>query len=197
MRNNIELFATSLMVLAATLCVGQSTQTHSTDGPDAVTATTQKFTTGWDNFNEPLNLNSSTVKWSVSAARKMTVTFSLVGATPNKLYQVGIHILCTDAHGTFGQFPTNPGSGACGSLTRQGKTATVESVEMGVVTTDKKGKGSFTVVVGPIASGSYDLEFTVRNGAGCNLIGGAGNSVCGIDFQSPGPFTNTTTVIVP
>ena len=128
----------------------------------------------------------------------MTVTFSLVGATPNKLYQVGVHIFCTTAGGTFGQFPTNPASGACDSLTRQGKTASVESVEMGVVTTDKNGKGSFNVVIGPIASGSYDLEFTVRNGAGCNLIGGAGNgSDCAIDFQSPGPFTNSTTVLVP
>jgi hypothetical protein len=44
--------------------------------------TTQKFTTGWDNFGEPLNFTKSNVKWSVSATRKLTVTYTLVGATP-------------------------------------------------------------------------------------------------------------------
>lgn len=197
MTNKIELLAATLVLLAATLCAGQITQTYSIDGPDAVTVTTQKFTTGWDIFNEPLNFTSSNVTWSVSNTRKMTVTFSLVGATPNKLYQVGIHMFCTTAPGAFGQFPTNPPSGACGSLTRQGETATVASVEMGAIVTDAHGKGSFKIVVGPIASGSYDVEFTVRNGAGCNLIGGAGNAACAIDFQSPGPFATVTTLSVP
>jgi len=197
MTNKGGLLATTLLALAASFCYAQSTQTILTDGAEPLTVTTHKFTRGWDNFGEPLNLTSSSVKWSVSTTRKMTVTFSLVGATPNKLYQVGVHIFCTTAHRTFGQFPTNPASGACGLLTRQGKTATVESVEMGVVTSDRTGKGSFNVVVGPIASGSYEMEFTVRNGAGCNLIGGSGSTGCAIDFQSPGPFTNATTIVVP
>jgi len=29
------------------------------------------------------------------------------------------------------------------------------------------------------------MEFTARDGAGCNLIGGSGNADCGADFQSP------------
>src|SRR5215813_601057 len=101
MKNKLGLFATVLLVLTVTVCAAQSTPTYSTDGQDAVTTTTQKFTTGWDIFNEPLNLTSSNVKWSISSARKMTVTFSLVGATPDKLYQVGIHLFCTNAPGTF------------------------------------------------------------------------------------------------
>jgi hypothetical protein len=181
-------------MLAAALFLAASSPFAQTD---IVQTTTQKWTAGWDNLAEPLNLVSSNVMWSVSAARKMTVTFNLVGATPNKLYQVGVHIFCTTVPGTFGQFPTNPPSGACFALTRQGKSGAVASVEMGVVTTDMRGKGSFKVVVGPIASGSYDLEFTVRDGAGCNLIGGAGSSACPADFQSPGPFKTTTTVVVP
>jgi hypothetical protein len=170
-----------------------------TAGTEAVDTTTQKFTTGWDNFGEPLNLASSNVKWSVSPTRKMSVTFSMVGATPNKLYQVGIHIFCTTAPGTFGQFPTNPSSGNCGQITRQGVTASVAAVEMGVVTTDLHGKGSFKVTVGPIVSGTYNAEFTIRNGAGCNLIGGGGNAgiICEADFQSPGPFGTTTAIVVP
>ncbi len=164
---------------------------------DAVEVTTQKWQAGWDNFSEPLNFNSSNVKWSVSAKRKMTLTFSLVGATPNKLYQVGIHIFCTTSPGAFGQFTTTPPSGDCFALSRQGKSGAVASVEMGVVTTDSHGKGSFKIVVGPITSGSYDVEFTVRDGAGCNLIGGAGSAACPLDFQSPGPFKTTTTVVVP
>ena len=54
-------------------------------------------------------------------------------------------------------------------------TATAATVELGVVTTDIHGNGSFMVVIGPIASGTYHVEFQARNGAGCNLIGGAGN----------------------
>ncbi len=183
----------TILLLVAALCLSP----FALAGTDAVDATTQHFTTGWDIFNEPLNLTSSNVVWSVSTARKMSVTFNLVGATPNKLYQVGAHIFCTTAPGTFGQFPTNPSSGNCGQITKQNVTASVASVEMGVVTTDMHGKGSFKVMVGPIVSGTYNLEFTVRNGAGCNLIGGGGNSGCAADFQSPGPFGTTTAVVVP
>jgi len=161
--------------------------------------TTQKWTTGWDNFSEPLDLTLSNIKWSQAAGRKLTVTFMLVGATPNKLYQVGVHIFCTTAPGTFGQFPTNPATGNCGQITRQGVTASLASVEMGVVTTDIHGKGSFKVTVGPIASGTYEVEFSTRNGAGCNLIGGGGNggAICEADFQSPGPFGTATSIIIP
>jgi hypothetical protein len=161
--------------------------------------TTQTWTTGWDNFGEPLDLNKSNIKWSVSPARKLTITFTLAKATPNKLYQVGAHIYCTTFPPTFGQFPANgAGGGNCFTMTRQGTTKSVVAIEMGVVTTDIHGNGSFKVIVGPIASGSYDLEFTVRNGAGCNLSGGAGNgSDCAVDFQSPGPFGAVTTITVP
>ena len=37
-------------------------------------ATTEKWTAGWDNFSEPLNFTSSNITWSVSATtRKLTV----------------------------------------------------------------------------------------------------------------------------
>jgi hypothetical protein len=159
--------------------------------------TKQSWTTGWDNFGEPLDLTHSNVVWSVST-RKLTVTFTLDKATPNKLYQVGTHIFCATFPSTFGQFPANgAGSGNCFTMTRQGVTQSVVAIEMGVVTTDIHGNGSFKVVVGPIPSGTYDLEFTVRNGAGCNLTGGGGQSGCAVDFQSPGPFGTGTTIIVP
>ncbi|MFY9561834.1 MAG: hypothetical protein WAQ52_16490 [Terriglobales bacterium] len=73
-------------------------------------------------------------------------------------------------------------------------------MEFGVVTTDVHGKGSFKVVVGPIASASYDLEFDTRNGAGCGLTGGGPYDPehCKADFQSPGPtFGTATTIVVP
>lgn len=157
--------------------------------------TIQKWSTGWDIFSEPLNLTKSNVKWSVSPADKLTVTYTLIGATPNKLYQVGVHIYCTTIPPTWGQFPTSPGG--CLTITKQGVTASVAAVELGVVTTDLHGNGSFKVVVGPIASGTYNLEFNVRNGAGCNLIGGAGSAFCAVDFQSPGPFGTATTITLP
>jgi hypothetical protein len=179
------------ITLLLSVCAASAQTTTST------ATTTQKWTTGWDNFTEPLDLVHSNVMWSVSTARKLTVTFNLMHAQPSKLYQVGAHIICTTFPATFGQFPTSNGGGSCPMITKQGVTRGVVAIEMGVVTTDLHGNGTFKVVVGPITSGTYDLEFTVRNGAGCNLIGGGGNAGCAIDFQSPGPFGTTATVVVP
>lgn len=166
----------------------------------AVTAfastTIQLWSPGWDNFSEPLNLTKSSVKWSVSSTRKLTVTFTLVGARPSKLYQVSINFFCTTFPATFGQFPTDGGGGACQSLTRQGVTKDSAEIEVGVVTTDIHGNGSFTVVIGPVPSGTYELEFFARDGAGCNINGGGGLATCPVDFQSPGPFGTATTITV-
>jgi hypothetical protein len=162
-------------------------------------STTQRWTPGWDNFNEPLNYKKSSVKWSVKET-KLTATFTLVGATPNKLYQVGLIIYCETFPPTFGQFPSDDLSGEnCASETRQGVTKTLAGVYVGVVTTDINGDGSFTVAVGPIAAGTYDVSFVAQNGAGCFLIGGAGNgSDCEGDFQSPGPtYGDATTITIP
>ncbi len=168
-------------------------------GTASATATVQKWTAGWDNFSEPLNYTSSKISWSVNpTTHRLSVTFTLVGARHSKLYQVGVHIFCTAFPTTFGQFPA--GNGTCTSITRQGVTKSLTAVEFGVVTTDIHGKGSFSVVVGPIASGTYDLEFVARNGAGCGLTGGGGNTadICEGDFQSPGPiFGDATTIIIP
>jgi hypothetical protein len=160
--------------------------------------TTQKWVLGWDNFTEPLDLTHSSIKWSV-ATHKLTVTFSLVHATPSKLYQVGINFFCSTFPATFGQFPTDMGGGGCVPLTRQGVTKDSAEVEVGVVTTDIHGNGSFNVVITPVASGTYELEFFSRNGAGCNLTGGGPNDAnhCEADFQSPGSFGTATTIVVP
>ena len=107
--------------------------------------------------------------------------------------------LAQNGPATGGLPPVAGGAGACPAITRQGVTETIKAVEFGVVTTDIHGNGSFTVVVGPVASGTYNLEFDARDGAGCNLIGGAGDgSDCNIDFQSPGPtFGTATTITIP
>jgi len=111
---------------------------------------------------------------------------------------VGIHLFCDAAPASFGQFPVTSNGGACFAITRQGVTKKVAAVEFGLVLTDTHGKGSVKVVVGPIASGQYEFEYTARDGAGCNVIGGAGNGTdCYGDFQSPGPFGTSTTITVP
>jgi hypothetical protein len=182
----------SLLLAALLLSAGMS-----------VAQTTQAWTSGWDIFNEPLNFTRSSITWSVSATSKLTVTFRLVGARPSKVYQVGVTFFCTTFPATFGQFPTGyTSSGNCMEFTKQGVTETLAAVELGVVTTDIHGNGSFSVVVGPIAAGTYDVEFKAENGAGCNLTGGGnGNGgtgpVCDVDFQSPGTFGNATTITVP
>jgi len=188
----VAFFLAGLLFLSAGTTSAQMTA--------APTATTHHWTAGWDNFSEPLDFTHSNVTWSVnSSTRKLTVTFKMVSATASKLYQVGVHIFCTTSPATFGQFQVAGGAGACPAITRQGVTETIKAVEFGVVTTDIHGNGAFTVVVGPIASGTYNLEFDARDGAGCNLSGGAGNgSDCNVDFQSPGPtFGTATTITIP
>ena len=162
-------------------------------------ATTEKWTSGWDNFSEPLDFTHSNITWSVLATtHKLTVTFRLVHAAPNKLYQMSIHFFCTKFPPTFGQFPTETNSGACVTITRQGVTRSVAAVELGVVTTDIHGNGVFNVVVGPVASGTYTIEFVGRNGAGCGLVGGGPCDAAhaAADFQSPGPTFGTVAVII-
>jgi hypothetical protein len=166
-----------------------------------LTATTQKWTAGWDNFSATLNYTNSKVIWSVNATtKKITFTFNLVGATPHQLYQVALNFFCTTFPATFGQFPNDQGAGACVSLTRQGVTKTVAEVELGVIATDIHGNGKYSVVVGPVASGTYELEFFTRNGAGCDFLNGGPCDVthAEADFQSPGPtFGDATTINVP
>ena len=180
-------FAVAVLLFASSIGVSAGT-------------TKQLWTAGWDNFSEPLNFSKSNVEWSVSRSRKLTLTFNLAGATPLKLYQVSLNFFCTTFPPTFGQFPTEEnGDGTCITLTRQGVTATVAEVEVGVVTTDLKGNGSIKVVIGPVPSGTYQLEFFARNGAGCNFINGGPCDVnhAAADFQSPGPFGTAATITVP
>ena len=164
--------------------------------------TTQKWTPGFDVFNEPLNYTKSKVQWAVSPSRTVTVTYTLVGATPSKLYQVDLMMFCTTFPSSFGQFPVlglGPGN-TCQMVTRQGVTASVAFVEVGVVATDLSGNGSFKVVIGPVPAGTYSLEFRALNGAGCGFIGGGpcDQSHAETDFQSPGPvFGDATTIPVP
>jgi hypothetical protein len=162
-------------------------------------AGTAAWTPGWDNFNEPLNAATSGVTWSVSKSRTLSVTFTLNGAVPGKLYQVAILFFgtCPGQPAQFGTFPwIDDQAPGCPGYTRQGVTAGTSSVELGVVTTDASGNGTTTVSTGPLASGTYAVEFTARDGAGC-IVGGAGSN-CAIDFQAPGPvFGTTTNLVVP
>ena len=158
-------------------------------------AHSQSWRKGWDKFDEPLNYTKSKVFWSTLPSRKLIVVYKLQNAQPSKLYQVGVHLFCEVDPEVFGQFPTGlPGEGACPEATRQGVTAKHVSVEFGVVTTDVNGNGCFGVIVGPIAPGTYKLEFNVRDGAGCLLMGGGGS--CDVDFQSPGPWGRATQIVV-
>jgi hypothetical protein len=165
-------------------------------------STKQKWTAGWDNFGAPLNYSKSSVSWSVAAAtKKVTVNVKLFGGMPDNLYQVALNFFCTTFPANFGQFPNDlSGGGACTPLSRQGVTQNSAEVELGVVLTDMNGNGSFSVVIGPVASGTYSLEFFVRNGVGCDYIGGAPCEppYSPADYQSPGPtFGDAATITVP
>jgi len=196
----LQVFAT-LMLSAATAATASAQTTEST--PD--TATTQHWKHGWGIPDEQLDIQKSNIVWSVSPATgDLTVTFNLVEAVPTKLYQIGVTFFCTTFPATFGQFPIDPSTinnGNCIPVFLQGVNATVTGVELCVVLTDNVGTGSCKVVVGtvanPIAPGTYTLEFEARDGAGCEVTGGGTNPTCLVDFQSPGPFGNATTIVIP
>jgi len=155
--------------------------------------TKQTFKSGWDKLDEPLDYRQSYVEWQLMPNRNLRISYHLHGAARSKLYQVFVSIFCTPMPGTdLGQFKL----GACGSATRQGVTATLTGAELGVVTTDPNGTGDFGIVVGPVAPGIYNVEFGVRDGAGCNLAGGSGQTLCTVDFQSPGNYGTTTAITV-
>ena len=124
---------------------------------------------------------------------KLMIHYMLHGATPNRMYQVGIHLLNFACVPTFGQI-AQPPVHVCGPATRQGATEEIEPFELGVVATDAQGNGMLTVDIDQIASGTYELVFDVRVGVGC-LQGGYQN--CDVIFQAPGPFGNFVTVTVP
>ena len=154
---------------------------------------------GWDIFDQPLNYTSSNLKYSVNNARReLTLTATLVGAVPSKLHQISAHIfnVCPNPPQFFGNFPV-PAAGGCQVLEREGRTATIIAVELGVVLTDANGNGTAVITVGPIESGTYQIEIIARDGAGCNVVGGSGGSLCAADYQSPGPFPTTFAVVVP
>jgi hypothetical protein len=182
------------IVAALSISIAISAAVKASDETDEVVTTTQKWTPGWDNFHEPLNYEKSKLSWSVNgSARTMTITYTMVGARPNKLYQTALHIFCDTFPADFGQFPTIVYTNHdCISYTRQGETKTSAGVFIGVVTTDIHGDGTFTTTVGPIEPGTYHMEFWLRDGAG----GCEGNQ--GSDFQSPGPdWGDATKVVIP
>lgn len=185
----------TLFILAGGAILPLLAQTESSDMKTPA-ATTQKWTAGFDNFGEPLNYAKSNVKWTATKT-KLTVSTTLVGANPNKLYQVALMFYCTTFPSAFGQFPVQTTSGGnCESITRQSVTATRAEVELGVVLTDMNGNGAVSVTVSKPAAGTYSLEFLVRDGSGCHISGGNGN--CNVDFQSPGPtFGDSTTITIP
>lgn len=149
----------------------------------------QNWLAGWDIFDKQLDYNTSKVIWKHSrGSSRLVVIYILRGATPNRQYQVGVHIFdsCPKA---FGQFPS---LGPCDLATREGVTRIVAAIEFGVVTTDSNGNGSLILSVNRIEAGTYEMEFNVRAGVGCNL---KGCGPCDVVFQSPGPFGVGTTKI--
>jgi hypothetical protein len=149
---------------------------------------------GWDIFNEPLG--GGGVVYQVSG-RDLTVTFSVRGAVPNKLYQVGVHLGCTNQP-RFGQFPSGL---PCSTITRDGNSHSIQAAELGVMTTDATGAGSTIVTVRQLPSATYQVHFTARNGVGCNVHAGPeGPSVsanCPAVYRAPAPFGNFAKIKVP
>lgn len=144
-----------------------------------------RFSPGWDVFDISYEGNASSVSWSAGGSGSLSVTFTLAGMQPSRLYQVGLHLFPADCVGAprgFGNFPASP----CVRLTREGRTAHASAVELGVVLTDGGGNGTVTLHLLGAPIGVHRLAFTVRDGAGCRVTGGG--AACDVGLRYPGPF---------
>ena len=83
----------------------------------AAQARTQQLMQGWDTFGGMLDYTNSNVTWSVGSTGDFKATYTLVGAEPSFVYQVGLHFYCKTNPGMFGRFPTGD---TCNTITRQG-----------------------------------------------------------------------------
>lgn len=163
-----------------------------------------RLTPGWDVFDVPLDYRRSGIVWTLDPSKKtLTVAVTLVGSTPTALHQISLHFFCKTFPGNFGQFQigTTGDPVECMSITRQGVTRTVTGAEVAVVMTDRNGNGTTTVEIGPIAKGSYRVEYVVRSGAGCGVAGGGIDGpaqICPSIYQAPGAtFGNTWNFTMP
>ena len=97
---------------------------------------------------------------------------------------------------SFGQFTAV--SPDCGTFTRQGVTEQQQVIELGAVATDGNGDGQTSLVVKGLPPGTYSVQFSVRDGVGCEGVSGGGAGVnCNIVFEAPGPFGTSTRFTVP
>src|SRR6185436_20040970 len=104
------------------------------------------WTPGWDTFDRPLDWAHSFVRFNQPSGKpKLEITYHLQGATPNKTYAAGLHIMrkCLTAFGQFtSPFPCGVG------IQRQGNVVDVVQVyELGALTTDSWGNGNLVVNV--------------------------------------------------
>lgn len=146
-----------------------------------------------------LSLGASNVEWAAGPGR-LTVEYLLVGARPNTIYQVGLHLFgntpqqCPSPNlpnSRFGNFRASNGGGCILIQAFNGTDPTIAangySVELGAVLTDRQGTGRLTVTVKQIPAGFYNLKFHVRLAAGYHLDNnGAGGGVDNVLFQTPG-----------
>jgi hypothetical protein len=77
-----------------------------------------------------------------------------------------------------------------------GCSAGIQGMELGVLTTDSLGDGSFHVNIGSIVPGTYDVVFDVRQGIGCNIDVESPGRNCPIVFQAPS-FQAPVTIVIP
>jgi hypothetical protein len=164
----------------------------STSTSTSALTTSLQWQAGWEIPHEPLDYSNSKVTYKASTGN-LSITFVLVGAKPNWWYQVGIHLLwsnCTQAVSQFGQFADLLGPVNVGCKSSQ------QAVEMGVVTTDSLGDGSFHVNVGSIVPGTYHIVFDARRGTGCNIDVDDPGRNCPIVFQAPS-FQAPATIVIP
>jgi len=170
----------------------------------AATPVTLPWAQGWDS-SLPIGLGSKLTYNAIVSQHVLIIVYVLNGASINTAYQVGVHnqtaaSACPVSQGpgpTFGFHGltgwTGAPSAACGigPICRQSfctpATSGLDAIELGVLTTDATGSGSFVSIQREIIPGTYLLKFDVRedtHGVGCVP---PSLSYCGVVLQTPPP----------
>ena len=153
---------------------------HSNGGNGASQTALQN---GWDLYGEPLVKGK--VIWNApDSQNRLQLTFIVEGARPNHIYQVGLVVVGTLTSDLFTGDPFGI-LFASGTVVREvSQPLDLTNWDLGFVATDALGNGSAHFEA-PANSGSFDVQFFVRQGVGCPA------SNCGVVFESEGVFGTT------
>ncbi len=183
--------AGALQVEATVNGVKASIQLIAKAKPPVVRTARAALSAGWDKTGP---IREGAVAWTVPGkSSPLHLTVTITGATPNTTYAVGAHFFPADP--ATCPFSANFGAGThiqgdC-RVARDGITSAVDGWDFGTISTDGRGDGSSEIDLSP-QSGTYRLQFTIREGVGCPTTN------CGVVYRTGTQYSmNAAQLVIP